>query len=85
MKVQLLTKTPCPKCDQLKMYLQYGLADKYKEDIEVVHMQENPETFDELTEKHGVQATPVLVNGEHALHQCEPDKAEGFLRESLGY
>lgn len=83
MKVQMLTQTPCPKCDNLKMFLKMGLGDKYKEDIEIVHAQEQPEYFNELAKKFGVQSTPALVFGDEILRDCMPPKAEEFLRVNL--
>ena len=84
MKVQLLTQNTCPKCDNLKMFLKMGLGDKYKEDIEVVHLQESPERFEELKEAFQVQSTPVLIYGDEKLFDCVPPKAEAFLRMNLG-
>lgn len=83
MKIQMLTQTPCPKCENLKMFLKMGLADKYKDDIEIVHADESPELFEQLKKKHKVQGTPVLVYGEQALYDCTPPKSEAFLRTHL--
>jgi thioredoxin-related protein len=84
MKVQLLTQNPCPKCDNLKMFLKMGLGDKYKEDIEIVHLQESPARFEKLKEDFKVQSTPVLIFEDKALFDCTPAKSEEFLRVNLG-
>ena len=84
MKVQMLTQTPCPKCDNLKMFLKMGLGDKYQDDIEIVHAQDKPEQFNELAKAFQVQSTPVLIFGEEILRDCAPPKAEEFLRVNLG-
>lgn len=83
MKVQMLTKDGCPKCTQLKMFLEMGLGDKYKEDIEVIHKAEKPEKYDELVERHSLQTAPVLICGDEVLMNTDPMKAEEFLRTRL--
>lgn len=84
MKVQMLTKDGCPKCTQLKMFLQMGLGDKYKDDIEVIHKNEKPEEYEALVERFSLQTAPVLVCGDEVLTNTVPGLAEEFLRTRLG-
>jgi len=84
MKVKMLTKDGCPKCTQLKMFLEMGLSNKYKEDIDVIHKSQKTEEYEELCEKYGLQTAPVLIYGEELLLNTDPMLAEEFLRTRLG-
>ena len=84
MKIQMLTQNDCPKCDNLKRFLDMGLGGKYKEDIEIVHKQETPERYDEVKAPFTIMSTPVLILGDEILYDCSPPKAEEFLRTNLG-
>ncbi|WP_214873387.1 glutaredoxin [Exiguobacterium sp. s140] len=84
MKMMMLTKEGCPKCVQLKMFLKMGMADKYKDEIEVIHKDEQPERYQELVERFALQTAPVLIHGEDVLLDTTPMKTEEFLRTRLG-
>ena len=53
MKVKMLTKNDCPQCAALKMFLKFGLNDKYADDIEVVN-KETDLRVEKLTSECGI-------------------------------
>lgn len=71
--IYLLTQDKCPKCDQLKLFLEKGLNGKYDAFIEIVHRQQNPELFQSLVEKHKVLQTPCLISKETGDILRNPD------------
>ncbi|NLW15998.1 MAG: glutaredoxin [Erysipelothrix sp.] len=83
-KVQLLTQNRCPKCDQLKSFLEMGLRSKYANDIVEVKREEDQEGFMDLVSKHGLMQTPVLVFGDKVLTDVTPSKVTDFLKEVIG-
>lgn len=83
-KVQLLTQNRCPKCDQLKSFLEMGLRNKYANDIVEVKREEDQEGFMDLVSKHGLMQTPVLVFGDKVLTDVTPSKVTDFLKEVIG-
>ncbi|MEG0327137.1 MAG: glutaredoxin [Erysipelothrix sp.] len=82
-KVIMLTQDKCPKCTALKSYLEMGLRNKYQEDIEVIHRQEDPERFMELVHKHSIMATPVLISENEVLVDTAPSKVSVFLEKNV--
>lgn len=84
MKIQMLTQNDCPKCDNLKRFLDLGLGGKYTEDIEIVHKQNTPERYDEVKEPFTIMSTPVLICGDKILYDCNPMASEEFLRLNTG-
>ena len=60
-KVIMLTQENCPNCSSLKMFLEFGMKNKYKDDIEVVHRQSDESRFMELVQTYDVASTPVLI------------------------
>lgn len=77
--IQILTQDQCPKCENLKKYLELGLKGKYNDQIEFIHRQSNPQRFNELVEKYQVQSTPVMIKGEEILRDTNPSKVNAFL------
>lgn len=58
----LLTQDNCPKCERLKKMLAGPLKGAFEEQIEVVHRQEQPQTFLTLAQAHHVQSIPILIH-----------------------
>ena len=82
-KVIMLTKDNCPKCMALKMFLQMGLKDKYKEDIEIIHKESNEELFEEYVNKYEISSVPVLIKGDFTLTNTTPSYVTQFLTDNV--
>lgn len=83
-EVMMLTQDQCTHCTSLKMFLTYGLKDKYADRIETVHRQNEPEQFMALVRQFQVASTPVLISGDEVLRDCSPSKTIAFLKKHLG-
>lgn len=83
-KVIMLTKDKCPKCLALKMYLEKGLRNQYAEDIEVLHLEDEPDRFYDYVRKFDLLATPVLIAGQDVLLDTAPTKVNDFLKKVIG-
>lgn len=84
MSVLLLTKNDCPQCNQLKMFLKFGLNGKYDSDIEVVNKELNQERFDELTKQYNVLTLPTFIMGDEVLSKTQPTNVVEFLEKHIG-
>ncbi|GGR35974.1 glutaredoxin family protein [Deinococcus ruber] len=58
----LLTQDDCPQCTRLKRMLEQPLRGRFTDQIQVVHRQEHPGAFSELTAQHGIRSTPALLH-----------------------
>lgn len=83
--IYLLTQDKCPKCDQLKLFLEKGLKGKYDAFIEIVHRQQNTELFQSLVEKHKVLQTPCLISKATGEILRNPDLTQtpAFLQRNI--
>ncbi|HHX07652.1 MAG TPA: glutaredoxin [Erysipelothrix sp.] len=77
--ILILTQDYCPKCENLKKFLELGLKGKYNDQIEFVHRQTESDRFDELVRKFEIQATPAIIKGEDVLRDTNPSKVMSFL------
>ncbi len=82
-KVIMLTQENCPNCSSLKMFLEFGMKNKYKDDIEVVHRQSDESRFMELVQTYDVASTPVLIADDEVLRDCSPTKTIEFLNKAV--
>ena len=84
MSVYLLTKNDCTHCAQLKLFLKFGLNNKYESDITIVNKEDDMEMFDRLTAKHGILTLPAMVAGDEALTRTQPSPVVEFLEKYIG-
>ncbi len=82
--IKILSQQVCPKCDQLFQYLKFGLQDKYKDQIEIIKKEDNPEAFQAYVVKHQIMATPAIIIGEEVLKDCTPLNTANFLKKHIG-
>lgn len=83
-KVKFLTQERCPKCDQLRQFFEFGLRNKYVNNIVEVKREVDREEFSLLVAKHNLKATPVLVYEDKVLTETAPSKVSAFLKEVIG-
>lgn len=81
-KVILLTQDNCPNCTSLKMFLEFGLKNKYKDEIEVVHRQSDEQLFTNYVKSYEISSTPALIYKGEVLRDCAPTKAIEFLKHT---
>ncbi|MFA7417579.1 MAG: hypothetical protein WCZ19_03465 [Acholeplasma sp.] len=84
MSVYLLTKNDCTQCAQLKMFLKFGLNNKYEPDITIVNKEDNVEMFDKLTSEYGILTLPAMIAGGEALTRTQPSPVLTFLEKHVG-
>ncbi len=84
MSVYLLTKNDCTQCAQLKMFLKFGLNNKYESDIIIVNKEDNVEQFDKLTAEYGILTLPAMIAGKEALTRTQPSPVLTFLEKHVG-
>ncbi len=82
--IKILSQQVCPKCDQLFQYLKFGLQDKYKDQIEIIKKEDNPEAFQAYVVKHQIMATPAIIIGDEVLKDCTPLNTANFLKKHIG-
>lgn len=73
-KVLLLSKDGCPKCVNLKMFLDLAMDHQFDDDYRIVHKDKDSEEYDALVEKHDLQAMPVLIRGDKLVIGFDPAK-----------
>ena len=81
MKIKMLTQDNCPKCIILEQFLEKGLRNKYKDDIQIIHRSVNEELFMQEVEEHGIMATPALIADGDVLVDTSPSKVSEFLKK----
>ena len=81
MKIKMITQDNCPKCIALEIFLEKGLRNKYKDDIQIIHRSEEEELFMQEVEEHGIMATPALIAGSEVLRDTAPSKVSEFLKK----
>lgn len=84
MSVYLLTKNDCTQCAQLKMFLKFGLNNKYEPDITIVNKEDNQEMFDRLTAEYGIHTLPAMIANGEALTRTQPSPVLTFLEKHVG-
>ncbi|HEY8405932.1 MAG TPA: glutaredoxin domain-containing protein [Acholeplasma sp.] len=84
MKVKMLTKNDCPQCAALKMFLKFGLNDKYADDIEVVNKETDTAEFEKLTSEYGILTLPVMIAEGEVLTRPQPTPVVAFLEKYVG-
>lgn len=84
MSVILLTKNDCPQCNQLKMFLKFGLNSKYDNDIQIVNKEANAEEFEKLASLHNVLTLPTFIAGDDVLSKTQPTPVVAFLEKHIG-
>lgn len=82
--VILLTKNDCPQCQQLKMFLKYGLNNKYEQDIKIVNKETDTLEFNELTSKYGILSLPAFISNSEILTNTQPTPVVAFLEKHVG-
>jgi len=82
--VILLTKNDCPQCQQLKMFLKYGLNNKYEQDIKIVNKETDTLEFNELTSKYGILSLPAFISNSEILTNTQPTSVVAFLEKHVG-
>lgn len=83
MTVKMLTQDNCPKCMALEQFLEKGLRNKYKNDIQIIHRSENEDLFMQEVQEHGIMATPALIANGDVLVDTTPSKVSEFLKENI--
>lgn len=83
MKVQMLTQDNCAKCVALKQFLELGLNNKYKDDIEIIKKEDNPDAFYEIVNKFNISTSPALIFNEEVLYDCSPSNVMNFLEKNI--
>ncbi len=83
-KVTMITKDNCPQCNKLKMFLQFALNNKYKDDIHVVNKETNVDEYERLTSEHSILTVPVLIADGEVLSKTEPTPVVDFLERYIG-
>lgn len=83
MKIKMLTQNNCPKCIALEQFLEKGLKNKYKDDIQIIHRSVDEDLFMQEVEEHGIMSTPVLIAGSDVLRDTAPSKVSEFLKKNL--
>lgn len=71
--VYLLTQDRCPKCDQIKLFLEKALKGKYDAGIEIVHRTTNEQKFMALVQEYKVMQTPCFIAKEEKEVLRNPD------------
>lgn len=84
MSVYLLTKNDCTQCAQLKMFLKFGLNNKYEPDITIVNQEDDVEMFDKLAAEHGILTLPAMIANNEALTKTQPSAVLRFLEKHVG-
>lgn len=84
MSVKLLTKNDCPQCAQLKMFLKYGLNNKYEKDIEIVNKETDTKAFDKLISTYGILTLPAMISETEVLTKTQPTPVVAFLEKYVG-
>ncbi|CDR30186.1 Uncharacterised protein [Acholeplasma oculi] len=84
MSVKLLTKNDCPQCAQLKMFLKFGLSNKYESDIEIVNKEDNKDLFEKLTAEYGILTLPAFIGADEVLTRTQPTPVVAFLEKHVG-
>lgn len=84
MSVYLLTKNDCTQCAQLKMFLKFGLNNKYEQDITIVNKEDDTELFDKLISQYGILTLPAMVSDGEALTRTQPSPVLTFLEKHVG-
>lgn len=79
----MLTKNNCPKCVGLKNYLEFGLRNKYQDNIEILKLEDNEELFMEYAKKFDILATPALIANDSVLTDSSPLKVNEFLEKNI--
>lgn len=79
-KVKLLTQDNCPKCVQVKQFLELGLRNQYKDNIEIIKKEEQESAFFDLVRKFHLMSTPVLIFEDDVLVDLTPTKVSQFLK-----
>jgi len=84
MAVIMITKNDCPQCAALKMFLQYGLNNKYKDDITVINKESDQAEFEKLTSEYGILTLPVMIADGEVLTRTQPTPVVAFLEKYIG-
>ena len=84
MSVILLTKNDCPQCAALKMFLKFGLNDKYAADIKIVNKETDTEEFEKLTATYGILNLPTMIAADEVLTRTQPTPVVQFLEKHVG-
>lgn len=82
-KVKMLTQENCTNCVALKQFLEFGLNNKYKDNIEIIKREENPEKFNELVNKFDIYTSPALIFNNDVLTDCSPSNVMNFFEKNI--
>lgn len=83
-KIKFLTQQRCPKCEQLRSFLELGLRNKYQDDIVEIKREVQRQEFAQLVHNHHLTQTPVLIYKDQVLTETTPTKVSAFLKEATG-
>lgn len=81
----MLTQDACPGCERLKKMLAGPLKGQFGSQIEVVHRQSDPETFEALSTQYGVRSVPALIRLSDQAQVRDPGslgEVKAFLDQS---
>ena len=81
MKIKMLTQDKCPKCIVLEQFLEKGLRNKYKDEIEIIYRSVSEDLFMQEVQEHGIMATPALIANGQVLRDTSPSKVSEFLKK----
>ena len=84
MSVTLITKNHCTQCGALKMFLKFGLSDKYAQDIKIVNKETDVEEFEKLTSTYNILTLPAFISGDEVLTKTQPTQVTEFLHKHVG-
>lgn len=58
----LLTKNGCPKCEQIKMFIEKALTKEQKEKIEIIKKEDQESIFLDYVNKYHILSLPVIID-----------------------
>lgn len=68
-KVVMVTKQNCPKCVQIKMYMDNALTEEQRKVIEVVKKEENLEKYLKLVEDYQIESVPAMIDDKGTVYR----------------
>lgn len=83
-KVIVLTKPNCPQCNNLKMYLQYALNNKYNDDMIFINQENDQKEFKVYQEKFNVISLPAMIFEDDIIRETNPSNVSNFLEKHIG-
>lgn len=63
----LLTKEDCPRCKQIKLFIDNALNKEQKNKIQIIKKEDNEELFLEYVKKYQILSLPVIINNDDVI------------------